>query len=86
MLRVYSVLYIERLWNDEPVASHQKHLIQSSNSSTHSQIIVTDAYTTRDIQAEGNATAAAAAAHVRNNDDEEQEEQEQEQGGLSMTR
>lgn len=77
MLRVYSVLYIERLWNDEPAISHQKHLIQSSNSSTHSQIIVTDAYTTsRDIQADD------AVAHVQSNNDDEEEDQ----GGLPMTR
>ncbi|KAK4517654.1 alpha-1,4-glucan branching enzyme [Mucor velutinosus] len=68
MLRVYSVLYIERLWNDEPAVSHQKHLIRSSNSSTHSQIIVTDAYTTRGIQADD----GAATAHEQNDDEDEQ--------------
>ncbi|KAL9538891.1 hypothetical protein MBANPS3_010606 [Mucor bainieri] len=73
MLRVYSVLYIERLWNDDPAVSHQKHFIQSSNSSTHSQIIVTDTHTTRDIQANEEA-AAVAVAHVQNDDDSEQEE------------
>ncbi|GAN03287.1 hypothetical protein MAM1_0037d02739 [Mucor ambiguus] len=74
MLRVYSVLYIERLWNDDPTVSHQKHLIQSSNSSTHSQIVVTDAYTTRDIQ----ANESAAVAHVPNDHDEQEQEDYQE--------
>jgi len=74
MLRVYSVLYIERLWSDDPTVSSQKNLIQSSNSSTHSQIIVTDAYATRDIQADDIADVASVQ-----NSDEEQE-------GSSMAR
>ncbi|KAI8642792.1 hypothetical protein BD408DRAFT_482501 [Parasitella parasitica] len=53
MLRVYSVLYIERLWNGDAAVSQNKHLIHSSNSSTHSQIIVTDAYASREIEADG---------------------------------
>lgn len=68
MLRVYSVLYIERLWSDDPTVSSQKNLIQSSNSSTHSQIIVTDAYTTRDIQADDIADDTS----VQNSDDEQE--------------
>ncbi|EPB92679.1 hypothetical protein HMPREF1544_00408 [Mucor circinelloides 1006PhL] len=72
MLRVYSVLYIERLWSDDPTVSSQKNLIQSSNSSTHSQIIVTDAYATRDIQADDIADVAS----VQNSDEEQEDHQE----------
>ncbi|CEP10160.1 hypothetical protein [Parasitella parasitica] len=74
MLRVYSVLYIERLWNSDDTVSQNKHLIHSSNSSTHSQIIVTDAYASREIEA--NEHEQERGVHQENPQEARLQEQE----------